>query len=278
MRICKNKITDHIRDLFSANPLRIPESRIKPMCLIEIVNKKPIYLGQFKYLLKEDLIQAPTIKSSTLTNISKVKTKKINFKLGFKIMENFLKAFGLDAAVVSSAIKNSSTLAFSFENVERLYIEPIELGKILSDNNLIADTNNFMIKEMNGRSIQLALITDVIRSNNFSLATYKDNSAEIDINIPLIQEYITDTQLNLEIETTAKNEIKFIGAEALTFAFSCLEINIDADNGHFSRGEWVNNLRAINPKGTNKETAETSDEWNKLIIDDNEFNLLLLEL
>ncbi|MBL0009111.1 MAG: hypothetical protein IPP25_18555 [Saprospiraceae bacterium] len=36
VRICKNNVTDVIRDQFGANPLRVPEARIQPMCMLEV--------------------------------------------------------------------------------------------------------------------------------------------------------------------------------------------------------------------------------------------------
>ncbi|MEM9545679.1 MAG: hypothetical protein AAGA77_06885 [Bacteroidota bacterium] len=40
MRICRNKFTDHLRELFDANPLRQPNPRYMPLSLIEIKDKR----------------------------------------------------------------------------------------------------------------------------------------------------------------------------------------------------------------------------------------------
>ena len=123
MRICKNEITDTIAQHFGANPLRIPESRIQPLCLLEIKDNRNNYLGQFNYMLKGGFEHDIEIKDSIVSEVSNVKTKKVEFDFGFKILSNFLKAFGMDPAVVSTAIKSSKKMSFSFTGVHRKYFD-----------------------------------------------------------------------------------------------------------------------------------------------------------
>ncbi len=276
MRICKNKITDHIRELFGANPLRVPETRIQPLTLIEIQDRKPQHLGQFQHLVRGNFPHEITEHRSTVADVSDQRTKKIGFDLGFKILENFLKAFKMDPVQLSLSIQHSKKMAFSFSNVERRYIEPLALGKILSENNIIGDPNNFMIQG----DVTLALITDVLVSDNFSLSTYSEQDHSVDIDVPLIEQYISNADLKIEVEKKHENEVKFSGPEALTFAFSCVEIKIDPHTGRFSRGEWINNIRAAKSLTSITEADVQPEDWNqhsKLMIDDRPANPLLLE-
>ncbi len=275
MRICKNKITDEIRDLFDANPLKIPEARIQPMCMLEINDHKPKYLGEFKFLVKDGFKHVITIHTSPVAEVSNVKTKKIDFKIGFDILGNFIKALGLDPAVIGASVKGSSKMSFSFGNVIRKYIDPLELGHILVSNDIKGDPDNMFIEDIiHKKDVKLALITDVLTSTDFSLATYKDNTTGAEINIPLIQEYLSNIDTKLSIEKVSENEVKFTGDTALTYAFTCVEITIDSITGKFSRGEWLDNIRAAAAGPVDILPVVTIP---KLLLDENQANPLLIE-
>ena len=281
MRISKNNITDTIADHFGANPLRIPETRIQPLCLLEIKDNKTNYLGEFKYMIAGSFDHDLEIKDSIVAEVSNVKTKKIEFDFGFKILSNFLKAFGMDPVVVSTAIKNSKKMSFSFTGVHRKYIDVLQLGKILSENDIYGDPNNIFISEiMSKKPLKLGLITDILVSNNFSLSTYSENETDVDIDIPLIEGYVSDAGINLKVNKTSNSEVKFEREPALTFAFSCVEIKVDPVTGKISRGDWMKNIRSA--KGLEEINVEelTNEDWNrhsKMSIDDNKANPLLIE-
>jgi len=276
MRVCKNKITDIIRKHFGANPLRIPESRIKPMTMIEIKKGKLDYLGAFKYLVKGGLPAFPEEHQSTVANVSGTQTKKVNLKLGFNILGNFLKAFGVDPAVVSLSIKNARKISFSFDDVKRFYIDPLELGQILSQHQVVGDPENIFIEKIiQSKDRKLALITDTLVSNNFSFSTYKENDTEAGIKVPLISEYISDMKLDVAVSKIAENEIQFQGKTPLSFAFSCVEILLDETTGKFSRGDWIKNVKSL--EGVPKIIKEEQALQTKLVIDDDSANPLLIE-
>ncbi len=275
MRICKNDITDHIRELFDANPLKIPEARIQPLSMLEVRNNKPKYLGAFKFLVKDGFDHAITINEAPVSQVSNTKTKKINFKIGFDILGNFIKALGLDPAVIGASVKGTKKISFSFGNVVRKYIDTLELGHILVTNDILGDPDNIFIQEIvSNPDVQLALITDVLTSTDFSISTYKENNSNADINIPLIEGYLGNIDTGLSLEKISENEITFKGSTPLTYAFTCVEINIDPETGKFSRGKWLDNIRSaksINgtPRGI---------EIPKLILDENYANPLLIEI
>ncbi len=275
MRICKNDITDQIRDLFDANPLRIPEARIQPMCMLEVYNQKPKYLGEFKFLVKDGFDYEIATKTAPVSQVSNVKTKKIDFKIGFDILGNFIKAFGLDPAAVSASVKGSKKMSFSFGNVQRTYIDPLELGHVLVTNDIKGDPENIFIKEISEKpATKLALITDILASTEFSLSTYKDNNTEAQINIPLIQKYVANVDTKLSVEKVNENEVKFKGDTPLTYAFTCVEIDIDPETGKFSRGHWLDNIRSVrSDSGADKNKIEIP----KYMLDHNQANPLLID-
>lgn len=279
MRICKNEITDDLRRLFGANPLKIPDETYQPLLMIEIVNNRPKILGQFQELIKGNFDLNLKIETRDLAEISGRKTRKVQFDFGFELLGNFFKGFGMSAIGIESSLKNTKNFTFSFSNVQRKYFSPLALGKVLSENEIYADPNNFIIEKIiKDKKLKLGLVTDVIISNSFSMNTFdaSDNQAKIDI--PTIQGYVDNIKAGTKIEKISESEIKFENEKSLTFAFSCIEIQIDPETGKFSRGDWLNDIKA---KGitTNVETL-SEEELNlqsKFLFDDNEFNPLLIE-
>src|SRR5688572_26724907 len=103
MRICKNKLTDHIREQFRANPLKVPEARIQPMCMLEINDNNPQYLGQFKYMVKGGFNHDIPTSTMPVAAITDQRTTAVDANIGFGIMGNFLKALGADPASVTAS-------------------------------------------------------------------------------------------------------------------------------------------------------------------------------
>ena len=280
-RICKNKITDVIRDQFGANPLKVPEARIQPMCLLEIKDDHQQYLGQFKYLVKGGFNHDIPQTTDPVAAVSDVRSSLADFQTGFNILGQFLKALGADPASVTAGLKKTKKMAFSFSNVRRTYIDPLMLGSVLSHNELYGDTDNFILQPaIQDKKIKLGLITDVIISNNFCLNTFSETEAEVDIDVPAIAEALAKVNANLKVEKKKENEVKFEGPNDLTFAFTCLEIKIDPATGKFSRGDWMKNIKSLHGDARSFEslTREETGLLNKLMLDDNEAYPLLIDL
>ena len=281
-RICKNQITDQIRDLFNANPLKVPEARIKPLCILEVEKNKAQFLGDFKFLVQGGFNHELPIHASDVAEVSDKKSKKIDFNLGFGILGTFIKAFGAEPAGISAALTKTKKMAFSFSNVQRLHFDILQFGQILSSNNLMGDPNNFIVSEIiKNKKLKLALITDVLVSNNFTLSSFTESETNADIDMKVIDDILANTSAGLKIEKTSSSEIKFQKENPLTFAFSCIEILIDPDTGKFSRGDWIKKLKSAK----NLESIEESEITNadlekhaKWTIDDNLANPLMWEL
>ena len=280
-RICKNDITDHIRDHFGANPLKAPEARIQPLCMLEIDRNKPSYLGEFKYLVKNGFPHDVPIQEEPVASVSDKQSKITDFETGFQILSGFLKVLGVDPASVGAAFKKSKKMAFSFQNVRRRYIDPLQFGMILSQNNVLGDPDNFILsKAIKDKKVQLGLITDVMVSNNFSISTFSESEIGVDVEVPLIQQAISGLNINVKVNKTAENVVAFEAPYDLSFAFSALELIIDAQTGKFSRGNWMKNLKSARGEQKSFENL-TKDDMHlleRLEIDNNREYPLLIEL
>ncbi len=279
-RICKNKITDHIRDHFGANPLKSPEARIKPMCMLEVQRDKQDYLGEFAFLIVGDMPEEIPVNEEPVAPISDERSNTVDFKIGFGILGNFLKVLGVDPAGVGAAMKKSKKMAFSFSNVRRRFIDPLQLGKVLSQHDIIGDTDNFMLHPaINDKRIKLALITDIIVSNNFSISTFTESETEAELDVPLIANAVSNFNTEVKVERKSNNEVKFNAPNDLTFAFSALELKIDPASGKFSRGDWLKNLKSATGESLTLENLEPGKKYHldHVLIDESKEYPLLIE-
>lgn len=280
-RICKNHLTDHIRDRFRANPLRVPEARIQPMCVLEIQKGRQQYLGEFRFLVRDGFEHALPVSESPVAEISDSRSRSVDFKTGFGILGGFLKALSIDPASVSASIARSRKLAFSFSNVRRRFVDVLQLGQVLSQHQLFGDTNNFVLQPaMHDKKVRLGLITDVIVSNNFSLSALSDGETTVDVDVPALADVVSQANAHVKIHKTAAEDIQFEGPDDLTFAFTCLEIRIDPATGKFSRGDWMQNIRTATGELRSFESLQPGEEMllERILIDENTEYPLMIDL
>ncbi len=279
-RICKNHITDHIRDQFGANPIKVPEARIQPLTVVEIRKDKPTYLGEFKFLVKGGFNHALPSNETLVAAVSDTRTKATDFEAGFDILGGFLKGLGVDPASVTASMSKSKKMAFKFSNVRRRFIDVLQLGQILSDNPLLGDVNNFVLQPaMTDKKVKLALITDVIVSNNFSLSALSESETAVEIDVPAIEGALANLNTSVKVKKSGANEVQFEGPSDLTFAFTCFEIKIDPVTGKFSRGDWMRNLKSAAGEARSLDSLEPGEEHllERLLIDNNTEYPLLIE-
>ena len=263
MRICKNNLSDILRDSFQANPVKVPESRILPLIILELEKNKPKYIGNIKYLLQgSEEVEFP-IHKGLASNVSNTFSKSTDLKAGFKILDGFLKGIGIDPAVVRASIKGNKTISFAFNNVKTQYIDLLEFGKILNTQDLIIDPLNFGINKANGKPPRLALIDRVIQSNNFSMRVFKENDSSGKIDVPLINDHLSDIKTSIKVDKSSEHEIKFSGDSYLTFAFSCIELFLEEETHKVSRGKTLDNIKS----GIRKAGSEEGSTFEKMDFD-----------
>lgn len=281
MRICKNHLTDHIRSKFGANPLEVPDARIRPMSVLEVKKDKSQYLGDFNWLVKGGFSHTLPVATQPVAEVSGSRSKTTDFQTGFSILGTYLKALGTDPAAVSASISGSRKLAFSFSNVRRNFIDVLQLGQVLSQNAAFADIDNFVLHPaLTDKKVSLCLITDVIVSNNFSLTTLSESEKAISIDVPAIAQAVGNANAAVSVKKVSENEVSFEGPHDLTFAFSALELRIDPTTGKFSRGDWMKNLKSATGETRTLESLQPGEEYllDRILLDDSTEYPLLISL
>ena len=221
LKLClEDPLVTTLTSIFPANIIRIPESRINPLVVFSRHKREYRLLGGVNDILKNEVKDIELyLEKSSLADLSGKKSSTINFELGFKILEGYLRSFGISSAGVKNHFKGVESISFSFKKVEREYINPFKIGKILSSQEF--DTNNAMFDS----KVQLFLIDSIITSKDFSVSLEKVSSKSINLNIPAIQDYVGKINKEIKVEGTTGLEVTFKGEKSLPFAFTCLKIN-----------------------------------------------------
>lgn len=230
IRLCTGDLLlDTIRETFEANPVRIPEERLQPLVILGKIKSKSYFLGNVNNFEKlNNTKKAPKINRSKLANVTNKKTKEVNLDVGINILEGFLSGFGINAKLfgeIKTCLNGVKSLSFSFDDVVRLYVEPIEVSNWLLENNTFLKSQAIIPFSEEGKD--LYIIDSVITSKSLSINIESKSDNNFIANIPTIQNILSSTDIKIETSLTNQTGITFKGDKSLTFAFSCLSLYWD---------------------------------------------------
>lgn len=266
-RICKNDITDLLKETFNAFPLRVPETRMQPLVVMGQKGSKMDFRGQLQYFLKDGQPIAVDIQESTMADASLKRSQSISLNFGLKILEGFLSGFGMAPAPIGASLKGVRDISFSFTNSVRRYIDPAQLGSVLRGRHI--DLQHGSLGVFKGEDpYQMLLVSDAIVSKSFTLNIEKVNENEFDASLPELQPYLADVDAKVKVDIQSGKSITFEGEAYLTFAFSCLLLEMDRETGALAIGETVRS------KGVRGEQEATS----YAVLDEDDFEPGLIEI
>jgi hypothetical protein len=229
-RLCPNDTTKWLREMFGAIPLRVPESRIQPLLIIAKKGDKIDLRGELRYLLKDNTRLNSPLREDTVANALLQRTAGVNTEFGLRILDGFLQGLKMSSSPVGAVLKGSNEISFSFTNVKRRWIDLNHLGATIK--NRMLDLEHPSLGIFKGEdAVDMLLITDVIISNSFTINQEKGRDDAFDVGLPLIQEYISDLGLKVKVKSDTRKSITFEGEEYLSFAFSCVRLEFDAETG-----------------------------------------------
>jgi len=238
-RICKNDITDILRETFNASPLRVPETRVKPLIVIGKKGSKVNFRGQLKYLLEDEPELEVPFESSKMANASLDRSRSISLDFGIKILDGFLQGLGISAAPIGANLKGAKEISFSFTNARRLYVDPGQLGNALRGKKIDLRHPSIGIFTNEDDPFEMLLVSDAIVSRSFTINIEKANEHELEASLPQLQQQIADLNAKVKVDIKDNRSITFEGEEDLTFAFACVKLELDKSSGLLQIGETV---------------------------------------
>lgn len=243
IRICKNDFTDELRHLFDANPLRIPQTGMQPLTILEIDStRKARKIGEFIDLIDGRFGNPIKVESEELAGFSMKKSKKVKVGLGLDLLQSYLGAFGIPPAAIEGNMEKDGKFSLSFSKVSRNYFNQLDLGRFLDENDIRINEKYLSMKSPDSK---LAIIIDSIVSKDFNISVYDKSDQGVNLSLPAIEESIANANIEVQVSQESSNDICFKKDYPLTFAFSCKEIQIV--NGKIEAGELIHNARSIGP-------------------------------
>lgn len=240
-----------LRDTFNANPIRVPEERIKPLTVLSIEKKNISFMGAINDLLVSKInISKLNLQNSKMADVSAQSFKSIETSVGLKVMDGFLKGFGAKSSSIEHAFKNVSKVSFSFENVNREYVEKNALLKTLLNKNF--NPSHATNKSFISKKSKCVIIDSIITSNNFSIKAEKYNDSNFTFNVQELTN-ILSSQNNISITSQTGKEISFVGNTSLPFAFTGFYLNIEIDGSVHYQNEPNKMFLTVDPYSSNQQ-------------------------
>lgn len=228
--ICEgDPLIDTLRTVFDANIVRVPEERVKPLTVVASCDKKSAFRGALLPLIDGELpaLNDSLVESSRMADISGKRTRKVSVDIGLQVLEGFLGGFGIPSAGISTKFSGASEVSFSFQNVERRYVDSNFVGRVLNGHTI--DVHNPAAAIFFGNDpCDLLVIDSVITSSDFSINVNRFNSDDFKLDVPAIQNLVGKLNTEVSVSTTSGYDLVFKGDKHLTFAFSCIRLTVDA--------------------------------------------------
>jgi len=228
---CQNDpIIKTLYKLFDAHILRIPEERILPCSVLACKKNEAFYAGQLEHYVKNLELKKSDVRESKMANISGKSSSSVNLKIGISCLDSFLKGFGVTAPNIKSAFSDDALLSFSFNNVVRYYIDFARLGNLIGTSQL--DNNNpscnvFLTKSL---AYKMLVIDSVIACNEFTITSQSKKNSITKIKASLLENVLSSAEGQLNLKQIDESSVTFIGQKHLSFAFSCIQVNL-SDQG-----------------------------------------------
>ena len=214
-----------LRKVFKANIVRIPRKKVQPLSVIGRKGNSLKFLGSLKDVLDGSPDLGLETSIEPMAEISGNKSRTVEFNFGVKILEGFLQGFGLSSPSVSEAFKGTQQISFGFPEMQDIYVEALQIGQAIAGKKL--HKNNPVLAPYYAGDAELLVVDAVMAGKNFTVSLDKTVDSDTDVSIGTIGEILEVDDTSVKIDKTSKKEIKFEGDEYLTFAFTCLRLEID---------------------------------------------------
>jgi len=233
-KLCpKDPLVNTLRATFGANPVRIPELRIQPLCVVAAKGDKAAFRGDLKHLVLGDFKPPKWAKTeSPMADVRTNRSGRVDFTLGMDILDKFLSGFGVPAPEISACFEGVKEVEFSFGDVVRNWVDDNWLGRALEGRsiNLQNPAARIYIDEPGWR---LLVINSVIRSRDFTITVKRRRSKSVGIDLGAIGELVGKAKSDISVSFASSSAVTFTGPHHLTFAFTTLEFHLD-DSGAIS--------------------------------------------
>jgi hypothetical protein len=209
------------RDVFDANPIGKPDTRIKPLVVLAASGSRVGYFGELAAALPD--VRLPTIRRSRLANMSGQRSAYASVKVASGLLGALLTPLAgapvtpeqLEASFVRSRV---SGVSMFFPNPRRDYVDLGELGAALDG---VALPENPATRIFLDGNRDVLLVDSVILSDQIGISIRRSGGTTSAL--------MSEPFGNLQVSAIAGNEVIVKASTWMPFAFSCLRVTLDPD-------------------------------------------------
>ncbi|RMD72614.1 MAG: hypothetical protein D6823_14800, partial [Chloroflexi bacterium] len=121
-----------VHDLFGANPVRVPDARIRPLSVVVHRRGRSIFRGSLLPLLTDSSPLSVQPSVAQLIDISGRRSRRVSLDLGLNILRGFLYGFGLPMTELTTSIQGATAISFAFPTAMRIAYDVNALGWALA--------------------------------------------------------------------------------------------------------------------------------------------------
>lgn len=225
----RDPLLKELNRLFRATALRVPETRIQPLCLFALEKKRFSYRGRIEPLLEGSPPKFIVNHSEMPLEILGNKVINIDAFLGLSFLDGLIKGLSGQSAPFAGAFKNAKKLAFQFVSPMRQYIDLNAIGAVLRNKKI--DIHNPSLYPFLHDEAKLLVITSIIVCKEFQMSISESKNAEAGINVPVLNDLISNLDTNVSVVHQSNRTIKVSNEIPLTFALTAAPIIFDSTTG-----------------------------------------------
>jgi len=221
-------LLDTLRQTFAATPVRIPETRIQPLCALAAAGDHASFRGQLEALLADRHGLEVPISESALAPLAGTRSRSVGWHLGLKILDGFLQGLGLASGALTGKIQGAEKVSYSFANLVRRFVDLNQLGQALSGRR-ISRTNPAAAIFFDHSEYALLVIDSVITSNRFTLHVDRTAKTGFSMDLPAMRRLAATADTGLALESTSGLDLTVQAPTRLTFAFAAVRLSLGPD-------------------------------------------------
>lgn len=215
-----------VYDLFGANLVRVPDARVRPLCVVVHRGGRTFFRGALLPLLTDRRPLGIPLQESELTDISGRRSRRVALDLGLPILRGFLKGFGFPSAELLAHLEGVSYLQFAFPDVRRLALDINALGWALAGRR-IDRANPAAAILFEPPRYDLLLIDAILISRHITIVLTGGKGQRLNVDVATLQRLIAELGGRVGASHEGDIEVTLESPDALTFAFSCVRLFFD---------------------------------------------------
>ncbi|WP_322489770.1 hypothetical protein [Chloroflexus sp.] len=233
LHLCSNDpLVALVHDLFGANPVRVPDARIRPLSVVVHRHGRSIFRGSLLPLLTDSSPLSVQPSVSQLIDISGRRSRRVSLELGLAILKGFLRGFGIPTAELSTTLQGAAAISFSFPTAMRLAYDVNALGCALAGR-AIDRANPAAAILFEQTPYELLLIDSVLTSRHITITISGSKGQRLNVDIDALRHMLGDLGAQASVNHDSDLEITLASPHDLTFAFSCVRLFFN-DEGYIT--------------------------------------------